>query len=161
MNNKTARNCAKDILRCPSCGSRHTQTLPALFSFGARPFRRDGNTDALPESVEPPQRRSEVLVPAVFGALSSSFTHLAVLVISTELGAGWLSAGGIFDWRIFAPAVLVGITVCATLIVNAVSWNLRELPNRLEEWHRTAVCRRCFTQFLIPKSAASKPREKK
>ncbi len=158
MRDTQSRFRANDILRCPNCGSRHTQSLSTAYAYSARQFRKTGNVEALPESQEPPERKSEVIVPSLLGAATFSIIHLATLVMSTKEGWEWTSFLDLFHWQLVAPAGAIGAAVAIALVIRAWKWNLRELPKLLHKWHGTAVCRRCSAQFQIPRGAASKPR---
>lgn len=136
-----------DAMRCPKCGSQYTQSLPTAFAYTSRLFREDVAADAMPASLEPPVKRSEVLWPTFYGGLVFGLIYLPSVFLAFESGFLPVEAGSVFDWRLLLPSAVGGFIVDVFLIARAARWNRHVYPDLLETWHATAICRRCSTQF--------------
>ena len=155
MTNSDIRNSRIDALRCPTCGSRHTQTLEAAYSFSTRLFRDDHNRDAMADAMPPPRKRSEVVFPTIIATLAFALVHIASVVGAYELQIFDTPLQGAFDKRVIAPGAIVGVSAALVLIYRAATWNSNEYISQLKDWRSTAICRRCAAQFRPPALPAS------
>ncbi len=150
-----------DPLQCPKCGGRNTTTLATAFSYSSRFFREGSREKALPDAPEAPEKKSQLVVPAAWGATVATTLYTIILIGLTEYGIPWLREGGLFDYRFMIPSLIAGLGVHIALMIHAVWWNLSEYPDLLNEWHSTAICRRCSAQFRLPEEMRSQPRNRK
>ena len=138
-----------DPFRCPSCDSSNTQLLKQAYQQALRHGQTFDSISELGERIAPPQPKDERFFPSI-AALA---TCIACLFVLDDLIASLFPATPenltALDWELLLPSVVIGWTIGLAIAIPRVRFNVHVLPEMLEQWEKTAICKRCGTQFDV------------
>ena len=133
------------IMKCPACGSHHTQTLPMFYSSSARYFR-GSDREGMAKQLEPPRRKSEKLVPILAAGLVWILTLLALADGYISEFAALMPIGWLTDPKGLI-ALAIASLVLLTLWYRADAYNRGAFRRNSIVWWNSAICKRCATTF--------------
>lgn len=159
MTAKSNQRTSRDPMQCPACGSRHTASAATTYSFTRRVYRGDVQSDVMPRLLAPPERKSEVIGPTLICGLIFAVAYPLMYWLALDFEGFVPDLFGIFDSRLVWPPLILSVSSCLFMVIRAGSWNQKEYPKLVAEWHSTAICRRCSHQFQFKTHTGVEARE--
>lgn len=135
-------------MQCPECGSHYTQAVPLAYRQSIRTgYNGHQSISDFGQSLEPPQARSEVLVPMLYAAALFGAIFVLLPTEITWFDIEWPQLLLTSTLGRLAIAVAAAFSLLIYLSACAIADNLTDHAEKLDEWERMVVCRRCGEQF--------------
>lgn len=135
-------------MQCPECGSHYTQAVPLAYRQSVRTGHNGHQSiSEFGQELEPPQARSEVLVPMIYAVALFGVTFVLLPAEITWFDLGWPQQLLTSTLGRFGIAGMAAFSLLVYLSACAIADNLTGHAREMDDWGRTVVCRRCGTQF--------------
>jgi hypothetical protein len=135
-------------MQCPECDSHYTQAVPLAYRQSIRTgYNGHQSISEFGQELEPPQARSEVLVPMLYAVALFGVTFLLLPTEITWFDIEWPQLLLTSTLGRLAIAGAAAFSLLIYLSACAIADNLTDHAEKLDEWERTVVCRRCGGQF--------------
>lgn len=135
-------------MQCPECGSHYTQAVPLAYRQSIRTgYNGHQSISEFGQELEPPQARSEVLVPMLYAVALFGVTFVLLPTEITWLDLGWSQQLSTSTLGRLGIAGVAAISLLVYLSARAIADNLTGHAGEMHHWERGVVCRRCGHRF--------------
>lgn len=134
--------------QCPECRSHYTQTVSLAYSQSVRTGYNGNQTiSAFGAELQPPEARSELLVPLAYAATMFLLTFFFLPYEITWMSFGWLQI--ILETTSGRLGFSTGVALAVLIYSSgrAIAHNATVHAAAMEEWGQTMICRRCGVRF--------------
>ena len=135
-------------MQCPECGSHYTQAVPLAYRQSIRTgYNGHQSISEFGQELEPPQARSEVLVPMLYAVALFGVTFVLLPAEITWFDLGWPQQLLTSTFGRLGLAGAAAMSLLVYLSACAIAENLTDHAREMDDWEHTIVCRRCGYRF--------------